>query len=110
MSTPEDILGFAYFRNSGGLRIEIQNINDESAMDAWLRGKPLWASWFAKLQQDIADFVGSSQRSADVGRRAAFPVVFFYGSPPRPSWKPQINDQEPAVAPMNCDVPHVCFR
>ncbi|MFC3979514.1 hypothetical protein [Streptosporangium jomthongense] len=50
MSTPEDILGFAYFRNSGGLRIEIQNINDEPAMDAWLRGKPLWADWFAKLQ------------------------------------------------------------
>ncbi|MFI7536274.1 hypothetical protein [Streptosporangium sp. NPDC049376] len=50
MNTPEDILGFAYFRNSGGLRIEIQNINDEPAMDAWLRGKPLWADWFAKLQ------------------------------------------------------------
>ncbi|MFF4412868.1 hypothetical protein ACFYY8_10070 [Streptosporangium sp. NPDC001559] len=37
----EGVLGFARFRNSGGLRVEIQNINGEPAMDAWLRGKPL---------------------------------------------------------------------
>lgn len=46
----EGILGFAYFRNAGGLRIEIQNINDKPAMDAWLRGEPLQVDWFAELQ------------------------------------------------------------
>ncbi|MCX4870998.1 VOC family protein [Streptomyces sp. NBC_00257] len=46
----EGIFGFAYFRNAGGLRIEIQNINDKPAMDAWLRGEPLQVDWFAELQ------------------------------------------------------------
>ncbi|MGC0422725.1 VOC family protein [Embleya sp. AB8] len=46
----EGILGFAYFRNPGGLRIEIQNIDDKPAMDAWLRGEPLQVRWFAELR------------------------------------------------------------
>ncbi|MFE3202433.1 VOC family protein [Embleya sp. NPDC059237] len=46
----EGILGFAYFRNAGGLRVEIQHIDDKPAMDAWLRGEPLRVDWFARLR------------------------------------------------------------
>ncbi|GCD99050.1 VOC family protein [Embleya hyalina] len=46
----EGILGFAYFRSAGGLRVEIQHIDDKPAMDAWLRGEPLRVGWLAELR------------------------------------------------------------
>lgn len=46
----DGILGFAYLRHPGGLRVEIQGSADRAAMEAWMRGEPLVIDWFDELQ------------------------------------------------------------
>lgn len=46
----DGILGFAYLRHPGGLRVEIQGSADRPKMEAWMRGEALEIDWFGNLQ------------------------------------------------------------